>query len=208
VCYDHNYQLWETGVQTLGFVLPTKSGNFAFSGSRYGYSGYSESSVNLGYARNLGKKFSASVQFDYLFYYQGEYGYNKGALLFEVGLISRPIENLQIGAHIYNPAQVTLEEFDDEVVPTVFRFGLGYYFSKQVVYTLETEMNTDEEVRFKTGLQYEAIEHFFIRTGFLTQPNQFSLGIGYALNKLTTDIAIVTHETLQLSSQISFKYAF
>lgn len=208
VCYDNNFQLWETGLQTIGFVLPTRSGNFAFSGSRYGYSGYSENSVGLAYARNLGKLFSASVQFDYLFYYQGDYGYNKGALLFELGLISRPIENLQIGVHIYNPAQVMLEEFDDKEVPTILRFGLGYYFSEQVIFSVETEKDIDNENRFKTGLQYEAIEHFFIRTGFLSNPNQFSLGIGFALNKLTTDIAITTHESLQLSSQISFKYAF
>jgi hypothetical protein len=208
VCYDHNYQLWETGMQSMGYVLPTKSGNFALSGKRYGYSGYAEHNFGLAYARNLGKMFSASLEFDYLFYTQSEYSGIREAFLFQVGIISRPIENLQIGLHVYNPGMVSLKNYEEQRVPTVVRFGLGYYFSNQVVYTVETEMDIDNEVRFKTGLQYEAIEHFFIRTGFLTQPNQFSLGIGYTLNKLTTDFAIITHESLQLSSQISFKYAF
>jgi len=208
VCYDYNYQMWQTGIQTIGFVLPTKSGNFAFSGSRYGYSGYSENGIGLAYSRNLGKMFSTSLQFDYLFFNQGEYGFSGGALTFEVGLISRPIENLQIGLHIYNPAEYTFDEYEDDEVPTIIRFGLGYYFGKQVMLSVETEKDIDDENRFKTGLQYEPIEHFFIRTGFLSNPNQFSLGIGFAINKFTTDIAITTHESLAMSSQISFKYKF
>ena len=208
ICYENNYALWETGKQSAGFVLPTKTGNFALSANRFGYSGYAENSIGLAFARNLGKLFSASIQFDYLFYTQSEnYGY-KGALLFQVGLISRPIENLQIGLHVYNPGHVTLEDYDDKRVPTVIRFGLSYYFSEQVLFSVETEKDIDKENRFKTGLQYEIIDGFFIRTGFLTNPNQFSLGIGYALNDFTVDIATTTHESLPLSTQISFKYRF
>ncbi len=208
ICYENNYAMWETGKQALGFVLPTKTGNFALSVSRYGYTGYSENSVGLAFARNLGKIFSASIQFDYLFYTQSEnYGY-KGALLFQVGFISTPIENLQIGLHVYNPGRVTLEDYNDKRVPTVIRFGLGYYFSEQVLLSVETEKDIDQKNRFKTGLQYEIIDGFFIRTGFLTNPNQFSLGIGYTNNDFTVDIATTTHESLPLSSQISFKYRF
>jgi len=206
--YDHNYQVWQTGKQGIGIVVPTKSGNFFFAGNRYGYSGFSENNIGLGYARNLGKYFSAAIEFDYLFYNQAD-GYDyRGTVVFQVGMITKPIENLQIGIHIYNPARAKLEDYNDEAVPVIIRFGLGYYFSEQVLVTTETEKDIEEENRFKVGIQYEPVDHFFIRTGFLTNPNQYSLGIGLTVNNFTTDIAAVTHESLPISGQISFKYTF
>ncbi len=208
VCYENNYMMWETGKQAFAVVVPTNFGNFSLSANRYGYSGYAENNVGLAYARNLGKYISASLEFDYLFYTQSQnYGY-KGALLFQVGIIGKPIENLQIGLHVYNPGHVTLEDYNNQQVPLVIRFGAGYYFIKQVLLTAETETDIDNETRFKTGLQYEVIDNLFLRTGFLSNPNQFSVGIGYTFKKLTTDIAFYTHETLPMSTQISFKYAF
>jgi hypothetical protein len=206
VNYNHNYQLWETGVQAVGVVIPTKSGNFAIAGNRYGYSGFSENNLSLAFARNLGKYFSAALAFNYLYYKQSaNYGY-RGAVVVQLGMITKPIENLQIGLHVYNFARAKLQDYNDERVPTVIRFGLGYFFSEQVLVTAETEKDIDQENRFKTGIAYEPVDHFFIRTGFMTNPNQFSLGIGLKYHKLSTDIATITHETLPISGQISFKY--
>jgi hypothetical protein len=208
VCYDHNYQMWQTGVQSAGFVLPTKTGNFALMSSRYGYSGYSEQETGLAYARNLGKMFSASVGFNYLFYSQKETTGHGGALIFQVGIISKPVKNLQIGLNIYNPGRAALADFNNKQVPTIFQFGMAYYFSPEVLFSVESEKDIEQANRFKAGLQYQIINDFYLRTGFMTNPNQFSLGIGYNMNGFTTDIAITTHEVLQLSSQISFKYKF
>jgi len=208
VSYENNYMVWETGKQAFGFVLPTQFGNFFLSTSRFGYSDYAENNIGIGFARNLGEYFSASIQFDYIFYSQASnYGY-KGALLLQTGFIAKPIKNMQIGFHIYNPSEVVLEDYNDKKVPTIIRFGISYLFSNKVLLSTESEKDIDAENRFKVGLQYEAIDKLFIRTGFLTNPNQFSLGIGYGYKKLTTDIAFYTHESLPISSQISFKYEF
>lgn len=208
VSYDHNFQLWQTGVTAIGFVLPTNSGNFALMSKRYGYNAYAEQNTGISYSRSLGKYFSASVTFNYLFYAQAEVAKNKGAMFFQTGLICTPIEKLQIGALFYNPGMVKLRDYNDKKVPTIIRFGLAYSFTHEVLFVLETEKELEYQPRFKTGFQYQIIPDFFIRTGFVTNPNQFSLGLGYKIKKLTTDIAITTHETLQISSQISFKYQF
>jgi len=208
VSYNHNYQLWQTGVQAAGIVMPTRSGNFALSGYRYGYANYAEHNFSLSYARHLGSMFSASLSFNYLYYSQSQNLGYKGAVLFQVGLISKPVENLQIGLHLYNPGRVRLEDYDNKRVPTVIRFGLGYFFSEQILFSVETEKDIDEQNRFKSGLQYEPIDNFFIRTGFQSNPNQFSVGIGYIINSLAVDMAAITHEILPISGQISFKYKF
>lgn len=208
VSYDHNYQIWQTGIAAAGFVLPTQSGNFALMTNRYGYSGYAEHNNALSYARNLGEKFSASLTFNYLVFSQAEAPQSKGAFFFQTGFISKPIDKLQIGLHLYNPSMATLEDYNNKKVPTIVRFGLAYFFTSEVLCSIETEKDIDQKIRFKSGIQYMAINNFYLRTGFLTNPNQFSLGIGYNLNRFVTDIAITTHEILPLSSQISFKYIF
>lgn len=208
VGYDYNYQIWQTGVSALGFVMPTKSGNFALMASRYGYSGYGEQNTGISYSRKLGQMFSAAVSFNYLFFTQADVtGYN-GSFFLQTGLISTPAKNLQIGAHIYNPTLVKLKNNQSQMLPTVFRLGMNYKFSEQVLLAIETEKNIDKKARFKAGIDYNAVENLYLRCGFLTQPNQFSLGLGYKIKNLVTDVAIITHEVLPLSSQISFKYQF
>ena len=208
ICYYNQYLMWETGTQTGAYVLPTQSGNFAASFSRYGYSLYSENNIGLAYARNFGSIWSASLQFDYLFYNQSDDYGNQGAFLFELGIITKPIENLSIGAHLYNPARAKLSNYQNERVPTVMRFGLGYQFDEWVLVTLETEKDLEQKARVKCGLEYQPVTSLFLRAGVLTQPNQFSLGMGYTIQNFTTDFSFVTHESLPISSQLSFKYTF
>lgn len=206
--YYQAYQMWELGIQNFGVVLPTKTGNFAASYQRSGYPKFSTNSMGIGFARNLGEKWSASVQFDYLYYYQPEQTKKRGAFLMESGILTEPVEGLFIGAHVYNPTMVKLSDSPNEKVPTLFRIGLGYYFSEWVLVNFETEKELTYQPRYKFGLEYQIVTHFFARLGLITQPNQFTAGIGYQLNKLTVDVAFVTHETLPFSSQLSIKYHF
>ena len=206
--YYNAYQLWELGTQAGAFVYPTRTGNFAASLHRTGYSLFSKNQMGLAYARKLGEKWSASVQFDYLYYHQSEQTQHKGAFLIEAGVMAEPIDGFFIGAHVYNPTRVKLSDYQDERVPTLMKAGLGYYFSQWVVVTLEAEKDLEFKPRVKCGVEYQAVTHLFLRMGLMTQPNQFTLGLGYQLKNLTTDIAFVTHETLPLSTQISLKYSF
>lgn len=206
--YENRFQLKETSTQLAAFVLPTKSGNFAFNYKRFGYRLYSENQAGLSYARNLGQFISVGVQFDYLYFNQSEDYGNKGAFLIETGIITKPIDHFFIGVHIFNPTHTKIADYYDERVTTRFRFGVGYYFSEQVIATLESEKDIENPGRYKAAIEYEPLKHLFFRTGIQSNPNQFSLGIGYTFKNLTTDIAFVTHESLPISSQLSLKYTF
>jgi hypothetical protein len=207
-CYQNRFKLSETGSQLLAVAFPTRTGNFALSYNRFGYNLYSENNVGLAYARNLGKYLSAGLQFDYLYYHQTENYGNRGAFLFEVGLIAKPVENLYIGAHIYNPGKARLADYNDERVPTVFRFGAGYHFSQLVLLAIETEKSIDTKARFKCGLEYQIVKNLFARTGFASEPNEFSLGLGYAFKNLAADVAFSSHQYLPMSTQVALKYSF
>ncbi|MBI9069867.1 MAG: hypothetical protein JEZ09_21420 [Salinivirgaceae bacterium] len=208
ICYDNGFLVNETGTQSLGFVLPTKSGNFNTAISRYGYSLYSENKLALGYSRKINDVISASLQFDYIYLHQSEAYENKGIFIFELGLIAEPVENLFIGVHLLNPTRTKIAEYQNERAATVMRFGLGYFFAENVVFTVEAEKNIENKVRMKSGLEYGIISNVFIRAGIKTNPNQFSLGLGYVFKNISIDISFLSHPSLPISSQASINYQF
>ena len=206
--FENRFNISELGVKSFAFVLPTKTGNFGASVTHFGYSKYNESKFGLAYARKLSEKFSVGLQFDYLNTFVGdEYG-NKGTFVFELGLMAEPVKNLTIGAHVYNPTRSKFAAYQDERVPTIFRFGIGYNFSDKVLLTIETDKELDYKPTYRTGIEYHFLKNLYLRTGISANPNQNFFGIGYAFKRFNFDIAFSTHEVLPMTSHFSINYKF
>lgn len=205
--YQNRFQLAETSTKSVAAALHTRTGNFALSFNRFGYSEYSENSFGLAYARQFGERVSAGLQFDYLNINQpSAYGSN-GVFLFEVGLQAKPIDNMQVGVHVFNPTKAKMAEYEDERVNTSFRFGASYFFSQIVQLAAEVEKTMQTDLRCKVGLEYQIINNLFLRTGFRSKPNEFCFGAGYTYKGLTFDFAFSTHQYLPMSTQVSLKYS-
>ena len=207
VNYQNRFQLEETSTKSVAAALHTRTGNFALSFNRFGYSLYSENSFGLAYARKFGESVSAGLQFDYLSVNQSAAYGNNGVFLFEVGLQYCPITNLQIGAHVYNPTKAKMAEYEDERVNTSFRLGANYYFSQIVQLAAEVEKTMQTDIRCKVGLEYQIISDLYLRTGFRSKPNEFCFGAGYTFKGLTFDFSFATHQYLPMSTQISLMYS-
>lgn len=207
MCYQNRFQLSETSTKSVALAFHTKTGNFALSCNRFGYSLYSENSFGLAYARNFGDLILAGLQFDYLNINQTEAYGDKDVFLFEVGLIAKPIDNLQVGAHIYNPTKAKMADYEDERVNTSFRFGLNYYFSKIVQLAVEAEKTMQSDMRVKVGIEYQLITDLYLRTGYKSEPNEFCFGAGYTFKGLTFDLSFATHQYLPMSTQLSLSYS-
>ena len=206
--FENRFNISELSIKSAAFVLPTKTGNFGATVTHFGYSNYNESKFGLAYARKLSEKFSVGLQFDYLNTCVGdEYG-NKGTFIFELGLMAEPVENLLIGAHVYNPTRSKFAVYQDERIPTVFRFGLGYKFSEKVLLTVETDKELDYKPTYRTGIEYHFMKNFYLRTGISAKPNQNFFGIGYVFKRLSVDVAFSTHEVLPMTSHFSINYKF
>lgn len=206
--YENRFFVKELSLSAGAFVLPTKSGVFGLSISHFGYSQYYESKIGLAYAKSLGNIFSVGVQFDYLnTYFSQEYG-NKGTAVAELGVRATPTENMYIGAHIFNPTRSKIAAYNDEQIPTIIRFGVGYNFSKKVIVTAETEKDLQNAPVFKAGLEYNFMEHLFLRSGVSSNPNKMYFGVGYEYKGFKADIAFSTHPTLGLTPYISIMWEF
>lgn len=203
--YESRFTMKELGMQAFTFALPTSTGTFAASFANYGYSKYFEQQAGLAYAKAFGDKFSAGIQFDYLRTFIAEYD-EKSNFTFELGIISEPIDNLFIGAHVYNPIITSLTSDGYDKIPTILRIGVGYNINDKAFLCLETEKDIDEKTSIKVGLEWKLIENLMLRGGIGNNPLNSSFGIGYRHKKLTTDIAFTYHPILGATPHIGISY--
>ena len=206
--YDNRFLVPEYGYKAFGLGVPTKRGVLGFGFSYFGYSQYNEKKVSLAYAKSFTEKFSVGLQLDYLnTFINQDYG-SAGTVVIEFGILSQPIKNLFVAAHVYNPTRSSIAIYQDERIPTIFRFGLGYKMGDKSFIAVELEKEIDFAPRFKAGIEYKLIDNFFLRTGISLKPLSNSFGIGYKLKSFILDIAFTTNRELGITPHVSMIYSF
>ncbi len=188
------------------FVLPTNSGTFGLSLNYYGYSAYNEQKIGLAYGKSLGEIFDVGIQLDYLSVNIGnDYG-SANAFTFEIGILAKLSESLQIASHIYNPFMVKLGKINPEITPAVFKIATAYKIDNEILMLTEYEQSINAHGIFKIGMEYHLIEQLFIRAGLATNPNLFSFGLGLNINGFNIDFGSSYHQILGFSPKAAIYY--
>jgi len=206
-CYENRFLMNSLNVKSGAVAIPTKRGTFGVAFSNFGYSLFSQNKIGLGFGKSFGEKFSAGIQMDYLSTKISEYG-SKNIFAAELGIQAKPLKNLTIGAHIFNPTREKIADYNDEKIPTIMRIGIDYKFSDKVFTAIETEKDIDHKAIVKMGIEYRPINEFFIRVGMATNPSLSCFGIGIKLKKIQMDISSSYHSVLGFSPQIGLTYEF
>jgi len=206
--FENAYFVKELSLKAGAVAIPTKTGVFGVSVSNFGYSEYGETQFSLAYAKSLGEIFSIGLQLNYLNIHIGEEYGSKGAPTVAFGLIAEPIKNLQIGAHVLNPTQAKIADYEDERLPTIIRVGAGYRFSEKLIVNIETEKDLEYAPVFKAGAEYHIIKPLVLRIGISTNPTLNTFGLGLIIKNLRADFAFTQHPTLGYSPHFSLSYAF
>lgn len=194
----------EMSYQSVAFAYPVSTGTFALSGTYFGYSKYNELKVGLGFGKMLAEHFSLGVQIDYYSSHVQGITNNLSQVTFEAGMLYEPVDNLFIGAHVFNPAN-SFYNTAEAHLPSVFRFGCGYSFDRQVMLTMELEKDIEGPAVIRSGIEYSVFEDFHLRTGVIIQPLIFSFGLGYQLADIKGDIAFFRHQVLGYVPHISMQ---
>ncbi len=196
------------GTKALGIILPTHTGTFGLIFTNFGKSGAFLQKFGLGYSKKLGTKFSAGIELEYLnLSLPGQYG-NGGAFTFEAGIISFPVPNLSIGAHVFNPVKAQFPNQDDESIPTVFKTGLEYLFGEKVTVGIELEKTLTYSPNIKAGIDYNFYKNLYLRIGGASAPYQYSFGFGLDVFSVKADIAFSYIDPIGSISHISLSYSF
>ena len=203
---ENKFLLQELSTHTAVFALPVNGGVFGLNISYTGFELYNESKIGLAFAKKLSESFNVGIQIDYLGVFAEESTNNRNNFTFEIGAQKRLMRELTLGAHIFNPIGVKLNE--QENIPSIFKLGLRYDANTKVAIFTEGELESEQNAKLKIGLEYKIIEQIQLRTGFSTNPAQNTFGIGYSIKNIQLDIAVKRHQILGYSPQFSVSSNF
>ncbi|MEN8120128.1 MAG: hypothetical protein ABFS35_07265 [Bacteroidota bacterium] len=205
--FQNAYFIKELSTNALAFALPTKSGVFGVNYTYFGYPKFNQSKFGLAFGKNLGKRISAGIQINYLYtYIEGEYG-SQGLATGEIGLITEPIDNFFLAAHVSNFWRAKYTGVDEIYLPMLFKVGASYLLYETALISAEIEKDLEFPVIFKSGLEFNLVNKFFLRFGIASNPMVFSFGFGYKAKPFNVDIAFSKHPVLGYSPAITLEYS-
>jgi len=198
--YENKYGISELGTRSAGVIIPVGKASLGAVYSHFGYTDYKRDRTGLACGLKLSEKISAGVQVDYFSERtSGEY-YNNQTVTFEAGMIVVPSENTRIGIHIFNPVPNSLRK---TFLPMSLRIGMGSYLNRSLFAGVESEMSTGSSLIIRTGFEYEAAKKLWLRGGYSTENNSFSIGLGYLTKIVLIDLGFLTHEKLGVTTAAS-----
>jgi len=201
--YENRFLLKELQSQALAVAIPLKVGVLSVGGHQYGYTQFRSLKAGLGYSMKLSEKLSAGVQMNYQGLILSENYGSKNTASVEAGVFARITEEWKLGVAVFNLGRAQLSEFEDDRFTTTVRLGTSYDFSKKVLVSVELEKDIDYPMRLKSGVEYEAIDHFYIRGGIASNPVDLTFGFGYAFKKIQLDLGSAYDRNLGWSPHFS-----
>lgn len=208
IFYENKFLISNFAYAGFAGALPLGNGTIGVSYTNFGYSAYKESGIGLAYGMKLSEKFAVGVRLNYHSIRIDADGYgNKGALTADVGFRLQVSDRVSLAAHLANPTRTKLNDFDDERIPTIIRFGAGYEISDDLLATAEVEKDIDRNPIFRAGIEYQPVDILFLRVGASSNPGLFAFGFGLNFDAFKVDLSTTYHSVLGYSPQIALTYA-
>jgi hypothetical protein len=192
---EKRFLLAATSAYSMAGALPTPLGNFGIQVNYSGFKNFNENKLGLAYARSLGSRVDAGIQFNYYGYSIPAYGH-ASAVYAEGGAILHLTGKLNAGIHVYNPFGTKLGKEGSEKLASVYKFGLGYDASEFFFVSGEIIKEEGKPVNVIAGMQYQFAKQFFARAGFLSESSTVFAGAGISWKNLRLDVAGSYHPQL------------
>ncbi len=206
--YENRFFVKELTQSGFAAAIPIKKGTFGICYSSLGYKLYRESQTTLSYGMKLNDNISAGIGFDYLNTKIADIYGKANAFTGSFGLLAKILPQVVISSHIYNPFRAKITNYNNEKVPTIFKFGAQYIFSKKVFIVAEAEKTSAKKINIKGGIEYNPSSLVYLRVGGSSYPAQASFGLGVNYNGIKIDMCTSYHSILGFSPQIGLSYAF
>lgn len=184
----------------------TKGGTLSITTNYYGFSAYRDINAGIGYSLKLAKAFSIGAQIDLFSTAIEGYG-SKRWVSFELGMYAKPLNQLSLGAHIYNPLRLKADEATGERLPTIIKAGLTYSPNENFHLTGEYKQDIDANPIFSVAAYYRAIDKFSIRLGF-SSLTSVAFGMGIHFKDLDLHIGSTYRHPLGFSPYSAMSYVF
>ncbi len=205
--YESRFLLKSLGVQSLAVAIPVKRGTFGLNYTGTGDKLYNESKIGLGYGMKLSEKVNLGIRLNYHSLRLGNnYGRTQN-LTFELSVLAKPTNNIQIGFHLFNPSQTKLNEYQNEEIPAIINLGMSYKFSEKVCGNIEIEKDIERPFSIKLGVEYFPADNKFIRAGIITNPSMPTIGFGLVKGEFKIDFSSAFHPILGITPSLGLRYS-
>lgn len=205
--YENRFLLDELRTASAFLVFPVQRTNFGFSLSQFGNGSYRENNFSLGVAKKLSNRFFAGIQFHYRSLYLAENKRRAGTLAVDIGAQYLLFKDVHLGVQVFNPwpqpIQTMVVKFNN---PMVLRFGLHKVFEESLLFAVEVRKQSDQQLEFNSGMEFRIREQVQLRMGIEARTALFSIGVGYSLKRIQTDLAFSYHQYLGYSPAFSIYY--
>jgi hypothetical protein len=183
----------------FSYIEPTAFGSFAFGAMTYGFDLYKENKISLGYSKRFEKNFFAGITINYNTISIKNYGSDK-SISFDIGCLLYFIENLTWGFSYHNITRASFGKEKNQI-PVLILTGFSYspIINASLNFALEKDLEYPLSIRF--GLEYYPVKYLYLRTGFSTEPDKVSGGIGIVYSFFELDYSVFNHQELGLTHQ-------
>ncbi len=217
--YRSSFGVENIAHKSLALSIPSKAGVFGIGYYHFGFQQFNEQTIGLAYAKRLSKKFAIGIKMDYLNTHIGDIYGNTHQLIFELGILAKPTEQLAFGAHIFNPAPLFINTTERNAKALIFKFGASYMLTQEIKAAFDIIKNENYKPQFSAGIEYYYHSFVKFRIGYGTRSaiaglesvnheGSFFFGLGYRYRNISLDIATGIHQRLGWSPQISLLYHF
>ena len=195
---------------TSNLILAIKNNNKAFglNYSNYGNEFLQINNVGFGYSMKLSENLQSGIKLNYFHFNAGEYYNNKSVFTADIGLNATLSQELDINLSIKNPTLTNLDDFDNEKIPTIMQFGIGYKLSEQLSLNTGINKNIAYPTSFLAAINYQPTKKISLKGGIGTQPTIAAFGIGVNLKLFELNFATQIHQILGWSPDFSITYKF
>ena len=206
--YEERFGMNQLSTKSIAVVVPSRFGVLGAGMDYYGYALYHETKFGLAYAKAITPHLRAGVKLDFFQTAVGDHYGSNNDMSFELGIQYDISKNLTFGGSVFNPIPKSASAEVYFKLPFIYRIGLAYRFSKNLLVTVEVDKNSDFSFyEMRAGVEYIVQNRYFFRTGLGTNYEIFTAGFGYKQKRFSFDLGAALHQTLGISPQVSLIYS-
>lgn len=209
--YFNQYGLKELGSVNGSFLYPNSFLPAALYVYSFGYDEYRETMFRVSVGKQLNQHWSIGIAFHYSMLETKLYDEHKGRISTDIGATFMPFNNLLIGMLIMNIPSVHIGDQttkDKDFKGYMIQLGFKWEIINSLLIMANMGTDKDDSLTGSVGLEYEAFDSFYIRSGVRTNPLAPCFGVGYDFTRYSLDVAAIYHPVLGFSTGLGLSFSF
>jgi hypothetical protein len=194
---ENRFMIPALSSKAVSAVIAIKTAPIGLVATHYGNADYYRLFTGLGSSVKITDGIAVGVQVDYISEHGiGEYS-NVSHVTFETGMTCSLAPELTLGLHLFNPVAPL------NTLPSSIEAGLQWKQSDEFLLAIGSSKVSDEPLSVQAGLAWNVRDRLILRSGYMSSPSAFALGIGFRAGSLQADAGFLLNSVTGMTSSVS-----